>query len=502
MEPVPEGIKMVNTTERLSKALDDCMAGIGVGVSVDDCLARYPELSEQLAPLVRTARSIKESEKICPSAGFAARSSARLIARIKADSVISAPADGIFKRARQRIGALGEQLTTGLIGRRLAAASVLAAVLLVIGLVAGPLVGQGTPALSAQCTLSILAGRVEWQGGTGSSWIEATSGQTLSEGQLIKTGAESEALLTFFDGSSLDLQPETEIEIESLGKSESQGIALVLKQWTGTTWSRVVSLMDPGSRYEIQTPSAVAMVRGTLFMTQVSDTGATTVETVEGVVVVGGQDTEVQVPAGYTSMVEPSGPPSEPEIVLIHNTVPNILVPPGQTQTPPGQTNTPPGQTHTPPGQTHTPPGQADSLPDDNNAPPGQTNTPPGQTKTPPGQTNTPPGQTNTPPGQTDKDKDKDKDTPPGQADDDNAPPEEDSPPDGTQTPPGQTDTPPGQDKDKDKDKDTPPGQTTTPPGQTTTPPGQTNTPPSDTKTPPGQTKKSSQRSWFRGNVR
>jgi len=72
-----------------------------------------------------------------------------------------------------------------------------------------------------------------------------------------------------------------------------------------------VKKMDPGSRYEIQTPSAYALVRGTLFEADVDDTGSTTVRTIEGMVSVVAVQEEVYVPAGHEVSVEPGAAPAD-----------------------------------------------------------------------------------------------------------------------------------------------------------------------------------------------
>jgi hypothetical protein len=73
-------------------------------------------------------------------------------------------------------------------------------------------------------------------------------------------------------------------------------------------------MVDSGSHYEIQTPSAVALVRGTRFLTEVSEAGETRVHTTEGLVSVTAQGGGVFVPAGEQTTVETGAAPSEPVI--------------------------------------------------------------------------------------------------------------------------------------------------------------------------------------------
>jgi hypothetical protein len=125
-------------------------------------------------------------------------------------------------------------------------------------------------ALTSKCTLSILSGSVDVIIPETNDTQPGTDGMTLDAGNRVKTSPDSTALLTFFDGSTLTLEPGTDIEIEQLELGDNQQtITIILKQWTGKTWSHVVKMADKGSHYEIRTPSAVALVRGTQFLTVV-----------------------------------------------------------------------------------------------------------------------------------------------------------------------------------------------------------------------------------------
>ena len=71
-------------------------------------------------------------------------------------------------------------------------------------------------------------------------------------------------------------------------------------------------MADSGSQYEIKTPSATAVVRGTLFATEVDETGSTQVTITEGLVSVVAQEEEVYLTANQQSGVEAGSPPSQP----------------------------------------------------------------------------------------------------------------------------------------------------------------------------------------------
>ncbi|MEE8372260.1 MAG: FecR family protein, partial [Dehalococcoidia bacterium] len=171
-----------------------------------------------------------------------------------------------------------------------------------------------TSALTSRATLSVLSGDVSIQVAGTDAWREADDGMTLQAGARVRTAPESYAILTFFEGSTLRLDPDTDVEIQRVDIVGEFGSVILLKQWVGRTWSRVAKKIDPASSYEIRTPSAYAMVRGTLFEVEVDETATTVVRTTEGLVSVGSEDRdgEVSLPLGQEATVDLGEAPSEP----------------------------------------------------------------------------------------------------------------------------------------------------------------------------------------------
>ena len=98
------------------------------------------------------------------------------------------------------------------------------------------------------------------------------TGDVLQNGDVIKTGKSSEAVVTFPNASEIRLDENSEIKINTTSQSK-----ISIFQTIGTTWSRVIKLTGYNAGYEIETPTAVATVRGTAFSTVVdSDTGIDT----------------------------------------------------------------------------------------------------------------------------------------------------------------------------------------------------------------------------------
>jgi len=169
-----------------------------------------------------------------------------------------------------------------------------------------------SPAVVSECTLTTATGRVDIQIAGLPVWVEGYAGIPLEAGTRVRTASGSQAILTFAEGSTIELEPGSELEILQVAHAEGQHASVVLKQWSGITLSHVTKKTDLDSSYEIHTPYAYASVRGTLFLTRVDDKGSTSVQTIEGVVAVGAQNQEVEVSAGYGTTVEAGMTPSQP----------------------------------------------------------------------------------------------------------------------------------------------------------------------------------------------
>jgi hypothetical protein len=148
------------------------------------------------------------------------------------------------------------------------------------------------------------------------NWIRAEVKATLEASDSIKSGTNSKVSITFFDGSTIELKSNTQIEVKELIKGKT--ISIRLKQDIGETFSKVEKLTDAASRYEIETPVAVAGVRGSQMLVKVATNGATVVQNLEGKISVTAQGQEVLIPEGNSSTIVPGQPPSAPAPSDVH----------------------------------------------------------------------------------------------------------------------------------------------------------------------------------------
>ena len=150
----------------------------------------------------------------------------------------------------------------------------------------------------------------------GSSFKPAHEGDVIAAGDTIRTESGAAAEITYFEGSSVRLEADTQIVVESVRTEADGGTVIGMMQTLGRTWHVVTKLISGSSRYEVRTPSSTASVRGTIFAVDVyvdADGPGATVTTSEGVVVhsaagPAGAASAVRVTAGQESTKSASRP--------------------------------------------------------------------------------------------------------------------------------------------------------------------------------------------------
>lgn len=164
--------------------------------------------------------------------------------------------------------------------------------------------GFGGRALGAATTVSVISGDIQVRHAASGSFVIATDGEILAAGDTIRTGDGGRAILTYFEGSTVSVEPNTELTIEDASSSGDGSTVVVMQQNFGRTWHVVTKLITGSSKYEVKTPASTASVRGTAFQVD-SDGEQTVVTTTEGTVVARvvdperlGQLVNVAVPAG------------------------------------------------------------------------------------------------------------------------------------------------------------------------------------------------------------
>jgi hypothetical protein len=107
----------------------------------------------------------------------------------------------------------------------------------------------------------------------------------LSEGDQVQTGADGTIRLLVSGNAVVDLSNNTSMVVTRASQTEKTRI----KVWSGRLWARVSKLFG-SSEFEVESPNAVAGVRGTEFIVDVAPDGSTDINVLDGSVAVWNRD--------------------------------------------------------------------------------------------------------------------------------------------------------------------------------------------------------------------
>jgi FecR protein len=188
-------------------------------------------------------------------------------------------------------------------------------VVLTVGVVAAVLLFMVGPATAKEfATLHPIEGEVDVQRGGDGQFRPGSEGATLREGDVVRTGPDGRAEIEYFDGSLTRLDQGTTFVLKELASiPDVPGSKLIEgEQATGRTFQRIVELTDSESRFDVETPTATASVRGTQYVLTVHPDGSTElwvlpddVPGTSSVVLVLADGTEIEVQEGEGILILP-----------------------------------------------------------------------------------------------------------------------------------------------------------------------------------------------------
>lgn len=119
-----------------------------------------------------------------------------------------------------------------------------------------------------------------------SDWETVTERVLVAEGDRIRTDGAGRAFLTFFEGIETEIGPSTLVVVSTLDLPEEDDASfkITLDVLVGHAISSLDVALETGDRFEIHTPGATAVVRGTRWWTLVTPDGSSAFVTKEGTV--------------------------------------------------------------------------------------------------------------------------------------------------------------------------------------------------------------------------
>ena len=162
--------------------------------------------------------------------------------------------------------------------------------------------------LKDMAVLSLVYGQVYLKPLGMNDWISARTGLIIRKGDRIKTALSAGAELTMSNGDKAVLRQLTEIGFEPYTHPK-KGKTTLLQVVRGQVNSILRKIRNRDTRYEIQTPTAVSLVRGTIFRTKVDGDGLTQFEVLRGRVMVrsGKEKREIEENYGVKILELPKG---------------------------------------------------------------------------------------------------------------------------------------------------------------------------------------------------
>ena len=143
-----------------------------------------------------------------------------------------------------------------------------------------------------------MSGTVEVQRSGQGEFKPLASGNIVAVGDVVRTGKDGQAEFTWADKTRWKLAPNTQLVVAkaSLNSTKKTEVSQ-FRLDAGKVFVRIVKSLTPDSKFEVETPTAVAAVRGTVFSVEVKD-GKTNVETFAGHVRVSSEGQQKMVDPG------------------------------------------------------------------------------------------------------------------------------------------------------------------------------------------------------------
>ena len=152
-----------------------------------------------------------------------------------------------------------------------------------------------------------ISGRVEVQRGGKGNWQALWQNDMIKTGDIVRSQAASTAEFKWADGTRWKIMPETQITVEkSTHNTVQRADQSQLKLSSGKVFIRIVKALSPASRFEVETPTAVAAVRGTIFSVEYQN-GQSEVAVFKGRVAVKSAGEETLIEPGKAAISKAPG---------------------------------------------------------------------------------------------------------------------------------------------------------------------------------------------------
>ncbi len=281
----------------LDELLQAKLSDLERGVPPEAVLADLPPEASALVPLIKLASESRLLAHPQMSPAAARLQQARLMA-----ALVRTRVSGWFRALPKLPAWVSDTKAAYALG---SVTILLVFVVLGISLVG---LGQGS---AHTARLSDPVGVVEVSAPSG-DWHFLDENENLTQGQSIRTYADSSVSLIFSDGSQTMIGPDSEVTLTDFGGERGASIQVKLTQNSGSTTNDVIPLKGSGSYFLVDTPNGLATVHGTSFDVAINSAGQTLFGVTHGLVQVKNEGAEVFLASGQATIVQVGEDPAQP----------------------------------------------------------------------------------------------------------------------------------------------------------------------------------------------
>lgn len=163
----------------------------------------------------------------------------------------------------------------------------------------------------ADGTVELIRGTVLVRAPRQDDWLTPALHDRIAAGSALKTGADSDVEIRFADGTTFTMRENSELTVVQSVEGPLH-LLRSLRLTAGKVISRIQSATGRASRYEVETPSVLAAVRGTSYRVSLDEARTTRVESLEHAIDVSSQGASVLLPEGTGTVVPVNERPAPP----------------------------------------------------------------------------------------------------------------------------------------------------------------------------------------------
>lgn len=185
----------------------------------------------------------------------------------------------------------------------------------------GPLPAQDSSPASSQpnplnsgnflATISPVQGEIYWRQATEQDWFNIASQQGLDTGNQVLTKTEGRAKIEYFDGIIVRIGPHTLFTVSEQSQTEELNLISRIRLLMGQIFIKHGEGYYQG-KFEVETSSGLAAVKGTMMSVQTNTEGQTFVTCLEGICSLANENGELTLTEGQGARINGVGQPPVP----------------------------------------------------------------------------------------------------------------------------------------------------------------------------------------------